>query len=80
MFRFDAKTGYFLYPESFGAGDTEFRMNSGLTYENNVTPREDIRVIKHGLQVPTGMSSYASFVAEMKESEKVFQKVLIKNS
>ena len=80
MFRFDAKTGYFLYPESFGAGDTEFRMNRGLTYENNVAPREDIRVIKHGLQVPTGTRSYASFAAEMKKSEKAFQKVLIKNS
>ncbi len=55
-------------------------MNRGLTYENNVAPREDIRVIKHGLQVPTGTSSYASFTAEMKENEKAFQKALIKNS
>ena len=33
MFRFDAKEGYYLYPEVDGADDQKLRMNSGSTYE-----------------------------------------------
>lgn len=50
MFRFDAKAGYYLYPESEGMDDLRLRMNQGSTYEKNVTPREDISVTKHGLK------------------------------
>lgn len=50
MFRFDAKAGYYLYPESEGTDDLRLRMNQGSTYEKNVTPREDISVTKHGLK------------------------------
>ena len=48
MFRFDAKSGYYLYPEAEGAADLRLRMNRGSTYEDNVLPRDDISVIKHG--------------------------------
>lgn len=50
MFRFDAKAGYYLYPESEETDDLRLRMNQGSTYEKNVTPREDISVTKHGLK------------------------------
>ena len=50
MFRFDAKAGYYLYPESEGTDDLRLRMNQGSTYEKNVTPREGISVTKHGLK------------------------------
>ena len=73
MFRFDAKTGYYLYPESEGADDLELWLNKGSTYEKNVTARDDIRVIKHGLKIPTNAENYESFVTQMAESEKAFQ-------
>ena len=52
MFRFDAKTGYYLYPEAGDADDKKLVMNRGTAYEDNVKPRSDIRVIKHGLKIP----------------------------
>lgn len=52
MFRFDAKIGYYLYPEAENADDLLLRMNRGSTYEKNVMPRDDISVLKHGLKIP----------------------------
>ena len=74
MFRFDAKTGYYLYPESKGTtNDPELRMNRGSTFEGNVSPRDDIRVIKLGLRIPTNAADYKTFVTQMAESESAFQ-------
>lgn len=75
MFRFDAKRGYYLYPESGGANDLVLRLNCGSTYEENVCPRENISVIKHGLKIPLDASDYNGFVASMKASEQEFMKV-----
>lgn len=72
MFRFDSKTGYYLYPE---AGDTKDRclcLNHGSTYEGNVTSRDDISLTKHGLKIPTDASDYAKFVSRMKDDEREF--------
>ncbi len=78
MFRFDAKTGYYLYPESEGTTkDPELRMNRGSTFERNVTARDDIRVIKHGLKIPTNAENYESFVTQMAESERKFQEGIV---
>ncbi len=73
MFRFDAKKGYYLYPESKGNDDVELKLNKGSTFESNVSPRDDIRVIKHGLRIPTNAENYESFVTQMAENEKTFQ-------
>lgn len=73
MFRFDAKTGYYLYPESKGNVDLELWLNKGSTFESNVSPRDDICVIKHGLKIPTNAENYESFVTQMAENEKAFQ-------
>ena len=35
MFRFDAKAGYYLYPEAEGSDDVKLWMNRGSTYEAN---------------------------------------------
>lgn len=75
MFRFDAKVGYYLYPESKGADDMKLRMNCGSTYEGNVTPRDDVSIIKHGLRIPTDVGEYKEFVAEIKNSEEEFVKI-----
>lgn len=72
MFRFDAKIGYYLYPETGDADDLSLRMNQGSTYEANVYPRDDISIIKHGLKIPTDASDYANFAAKMNISEKAF--------
>ena len=70
MFRFNAKRGYFLYPE---VADLLFHLNQGITYENNVFPRNDISVVKCGLQIPDGAKDYADFVARMEENETAFR-------
>lgn len=75
MFRFDAKVGYYLYPEANGADDIRLRMNSGSTYEGNVKPRDNVSIIKHGLRIPTNVGGYEEFAAEMKISEEEFVKI-----
>lgn len=50
MFRFDAKAGFYLYPEAEGADDMKLRLNQGSTYESNVMPHDDISIAKHGLR------------------------------
>ena len=75
MFRFDAKIGYYLYPEVEGADDLKLWMNRGSTYEVNVAPRGDISVIKHGLQISVGAQSYSEFAVCMRAQERAFIRV-----
>ena len=75
MFRFDAKAGYYLYPEADGAGDLKLQLNRGLTYEKNVAPRDDISITKHGLKIPIDAQSYPEFTAKMKVQEQEFTSV-----
>jgi len=74
MFRFDAKRGYYLYPETEGTDDLQLWMNKGSTYEKNVTPRDDVSITKHGLKIPADAENYKSFVMRMKTSECEFMK------
>ena len=73
MFRFDAKAGYYLYPEATGTDDLQLWMNKGSTYEANVTPRDDISLTKHGLKIPVNAENYEMFVTQMKASESEFR-------
>ena len=75
MFRFDAKVGYYLYPEAVGSNDLHLWLNKGTTYEANVTPRDDICLTKHGLKIPVGFETYEAFVTQMKISENEFRQV-----
>ena len=72
MFRFDAKSGYYLYPESNDASAQRLRLNSGSSYEKNVAPREDVVLTKLGLKIPRDATSYAEFVAKTRASELEF--------
>ena len=72
MFRFDAKAGYYLYPEAGNSGDIKLRLNRGSTYESNVEPRADVNVIKHGLKIPADAADYDAFAANMKIREQEF--------
>lgn len=75
MFRFDAQTGYYLYPEATGADDQKLWLNCGSTYEADVVPRDDICVIKHGLKIPVDAQDYAEFTARMKAQEQEFVRI-----
>ena len=75
MFRFDAKKGYYFYPEAGGVDDLQLWLNKGSTYEENVEHRNDICVIKHGLKIPTNADCYETFVTTMQENEKEFIKI-----
>ena len=72
MFRFDAKTGLYLYPEAGDSDDLILRMNRGSTYEANVSPRDDITITKHGLKIPVDAPDYSSFVKSMGIAEYEF--------
>jgi 5-methylcytosine-specific restriction endonuclease McrBC regulatory subunit McrC len=74
MFRFDAKAGYYLYPESEGSEDLQLWMNRGSTYESNVSPRDDISITKHGLKIPADAPDYSGFVSRMAAYEQEFMK------
>ena len=76
MFRFDAKTGYYLYPEAEGSADLKLWMNCGSTYEKNVMPRDDISLTKHGLKIPVDAADYAGFVLRMGICEQEFKREL----
>ena len=77
MFRFDAKAGYYLYPDAVGNDDIPLWMNKGSTYEANVTRRDDVFVIKHGLKIPTAADSYDAFKSRMATSEKQFKEIFV---
>jgi len=72
MFRFEAKAGYYLYPEVEDSDNLKLWLNSGSTYEDNVKPRDDISVTKHGLKIPVDAQSYDEFVIRMKVNEREF--------
>lgn len=72
MFRFDAKTGYYLYPESKERNNEKLKLNQGTKYESNVSAREDIYVMKCGLEIPCNVSNYQEFIDKVKNNENKF--------
>ncbi len=84
MFRFDTKLGYYLYPYSgdesdfgsHGSETKELRLNYGSTFEKNVAPRNDVRLIKHGLPIPNQSNSFEHFKEQMRQSEDRFLDIL----
>ncbi|WP_455719855.1 5-methylcytosine restriction system specificity protein McrC [Agathobacter sp.] len=77
MFRFDAKKGYYLYPEADSLNDVSLVLNKGMTYENNVSKREDISVVKCGLHIPNDMRNYTDFIEHMEKNERIFRQKLL---
>lgn len=76
LFRFEAKVGFYLYPEATGGKNLLLKMNQGSTYEGNVSPRDDVTVIKHGLKIPNNAPDYESFLHDMQVSEQEFKKIV----
>lgn len=83
MYRFDAKRGYFLYPETKQDSATGHEnprtlwLNTGTTYDK-VDPRPDVFVVKQGFEIPKNSSSYGEFVEQMKKSEQEFKAAISK--
>lgn len=76
MFRFDAKKGFYFYPESNEMNNVELRLNRGSTYENNVVARSDISLIKCGLHIPRDSVNYDHFKKQIMYSENSFKSQL----
>ena len=76
MFRFDAKKGYYFYPEAGDSADLLLRLNQGTTYEKNVVPRDDISVVKQGLRIPSDAMDYSDFVKKIAANEQIFKESL----
>ena len=72
MLRFEAKSGYYFYPEQDISGDQKLFLNTGTTYDKNVTRRDDVFVMKHGLLIPNAANDYNDFAEKMTQSEAVF--------
>lgn len=72
MLRFDAKTGFYFYPEVSSTENLELKLNSGSTYEENVVARDDILLIKCGLLIPCDADNYDNFKMQMRDSERAF--------
>ena len=73
MYRFDAKMGFYLYPNAEGDSDKQLWLYQGTTYENNEKARDDISVVKHGLTIPQDVKDYESFVSQILLEEKAFR-------
>ena len=72
MFRFDAKKGFYLYPDAEENDSLTLWLNRGTTFDGNVSERDDICVVKHGLKIPKGSIDYRDFSLYLEESEKGF--------
>lgn len=75
MFRFEANIGFYFYPETYDTEDTVLKLNRGLSYEKNVSARDDICLIKHSFKIPnsTEDTDYKNFSLKMNESEVQFK-------
>ena len=73
MYRFDASQGYYIYPDSEGQVPLVLNLNKGSTYENNVSTRDDVNIIKLGFKIPNKSADYDDFKMQIHESELVLQ-------
>ena len=73
MYRFDASMGYYIYPDSEGQVPLVLNLNKGSTYENNVSARDDVNIIKLGFKIPNKSADYDDFKMQIYESELVLQ-------
>ena len=73
MYRFDASKGYYIYPDSEGQVPLVLNLNKGSTYENNVSARDDVNIIKVGFKIPNKSADYDDFKMQIHESELVLQ-------
>ncbi len=76
MFRFNAKKGFFFYPDINNENVNKLWLNEGTTYENNVVGRNDTCVVKIGFKIPDNCKNYMDFSKKMQYSENIFKKTV----
>ena len=79
MLRFDAKQGFYFYPNTDDVQEYKLKVNKGSTYERNVEPRENLCVVKLGMNIPMCIGTYAEFVEKIKIEEFNFKAALTRN-
>ena len=62
-----------IYPDSEGQVPLVLNLNKGSTYENNVSARDDVNIIKLGFKIPNKPADYDDFKMQINESELVLQ-------
>ena len=73
MIRFESNIGVFLYPEAENEREEKLFLLKGNTFEKNVEKREDMYIVKQGLNIPKEYTDYKDFVSQIKNIEKVFK-------
>ena len=76
MFRFDEKRAFYFYPEASDQKDKELWLNKGSSFEDNVSARDDVCLIKHGLRIPQDVRDYKDFEEQIGMSEVSFIEIL----
>ncbi|MDO4903757.1 MAG: hypothetical protein Q3959_05815 [Limosilactobacillus sp.] len=77
MYRFESKTGIYIYPKKQDEKDDKvLYLNRGLSFENSVKFRDDVKLTKLGFDVPNSSSSYEDFCKEVSKSENDFVKYI----
>ena len=76
MYRFQSKTGFYVYPDDKSDNRKILKLNKGSTYEKNVVEQNDITVTKLGLVIPQNIDDYQIFCNAMKKSEETLQEAI----
>lgn len=71
MYRFSSRRGFYLYPTSENEIETKLNMNSGTSFENNLTD-SDVFLFKLGLKIPDNAETYENFKKQMGLNEYKF--------
>ncbi|MGT2929612.1 McrC family protein [Streptococcus dentasini] len=75
MYRFDAKVGFYLFPDKKKSEPTQYQLLQGRKEKREYS----VNVEKLGLAIPQGCTSYQDFISAMKEAEEAFRSHLYCN-
>lgn len=73
MYRFDAKKGFFFYPEEDLSTQASLQLLSGTSFDHVQSRDDEISVTKCGYEVPQMASDYEQYTAAMRNNEQHFR-------
>ena len=77
MFRFDAKKGYYIYPETKDQEERTLFLNRGTSFQKDVSKREDVCVVKYGIKIPREAKSFQEFSSKMEKEEDRIRNIIL---
>ena len=77
MYRFNSKKGLYIFPKDKNDTDQLMYLNKGLSFKDNIERRDDIMILKLGINIPTNSNNYNDFIFQIKNNEEIFKKQLI---